>query len=168
MTAPSVASSLQATPATALPGTWKLARGRAITLQPATNGILRIAHGRVWATLDGPHGRTPTDSGDHVLEVGRSMWVRAGQRVVVEAWDRQHAAYFSWDPVLVTQAASLPAARRAADWGAVLQPLADLRQAGALGLRAAGRLATGVAFLLASQWSARFARGPFRTHGALV
>ena len=83
MNALTTAPSLQAAPAQALPGTWKLARGRAITLQPATNGILRIAHGRVWATTDGPHGRTPDDSGDHVLEVGRAMWVRAGQRVVV-------------------------------------------------------------------------------------
>lgn len=168
MTAPSVAQLLQATPATALPGTWKLARGRAITLQPATNGILRIAHGRVWATLDGPHGRTPTDSGDHVLEVGRSMWVRAGQRVVIESWQRQGAAYFSWDPVLVTQTASAASVRRPVDWAAVLQPLADLRQAGAMGLRAAGRLVTGAAHLVASQVAGRLARGSLRTHGAMV
>src|SRR5687767_3030585 len=95
----SVAQLLQASPAAALPGTWKLTRGRAITLQPLTNGVLRIAHGRVWATVDGPHGATPFDSGDHVLEVGRSMWVRAGQRVVIEGWSRAGAAYFSWDPV---------------------------------------------------------------------
>ncbi len=170
MTASSVAQLLQATPATALPGTWKLARGRAITLQPATSGILRIAHGRVWATLDGPHGRTPTDSGDHVLEVGRSMWVRAGQRVVIESWQRHGSAYFSWDPVLAaqpTQAASA-VARRAPDWSAVLQPLADLRQAGAMGLRAAGRLATGLAHLAVGQWAARMARHGFRARGAWV
>src|SRR6059058_2087032 len=57
---------LQAAPATALPGTWKLARGRAVTLRPATDGILRVAHGRVWATVDGPHGCTPEDAGDHI------------------------------------------------------------------------------------------------------
>ncbi|HEY8357642.1 MAG TPA: DUF2917 domain-containing protein, partial [Ramlibacter sp.] len=97
---PTAAQLLQASPATALPGTWKLARGRAITLRPASNGILRVAHGRVWATLEGPHGVTPADSGDHVLEVGRSMWIRAGQAVVVEAWNQRGASYFSWDPVL--------------------------------------------------------------------
>ena len=53
---------LHAFPAPALPGTWKLGRGRAITLRPTTDGILRIAHGRVWATVDGPHGGTPADS----------------------------------------------------------------------------------------------------------
>lgn len=78
MNAPTVAQLLGSAPATALPGTWKLARGRAITLRPTTDGILRIAHGRVWATVEGPHGGTPCDSGDHVLEVGRSMFLRAG------------------------------------------------------------------------------------------
>ena len=143
MTAPSIAQLLQAAPATALPGTWKLARGRAITLQPATNGILRIAHGRVWATVEGPHGRTPDDSGDHVLEVGRSMWVRAGQRVVIEAWNRRGAAYFSWDPVLVPAVAPAAVQPRVS-FAAVLQPLADLRLALVLAGRALGRLATGV------------------------
>lgn len=143
------AHSLQATPATALPGTWKLARGRAITLQPTTPGILRIAHGRVWATVDGPHGRTPWDSGDHVLEVGRSMWVRPGQRVVIESWHGAHAAYFSWDPVTVpvpvraAQAVTVVAG----DLQRVRQPLADLRHAAALGLRAGGQLVAGVALL---------------------
>ena len=81
----SVATRLLASaPTTALPGTWKLARGRAVTLRPDTDGILRIAHGRVWATVDGPHGGTPCDSGDHILQTGRSMYVQAGHRVVIE------------------------------------------------------------------------------------
>jgi hypothetical protein len=142
MTAPSIAQLLQASPATALPGSWKLPRGRAITLRPASDGILRVSHGRVWATVDGPHGVSPQDSGDHVLEVGRSMWVTAGQRVVIEAWNHRGAAYFAWDPVLV--AATQPAARQRASFAGVLQPLADLRMAVALGLRASGRLVLGV------------------------
>ncbi|MCG2591359.1 DUF2917 domain-containing protein [Ramlibacter sp. XY19] len=113
--------------APALPGTWKLAKGRALTLQPRTNGILRIAHGRVWATVDGPHGVTPTDSGDHILELGRSMWVRPGQRVVIEAWNATGPSYFSWDPVF--EPIKVKAPRRRVDFAAALLPLADLRTA---------------------------------------
>jgi hypothetical protein len=153
MHAPSIAQLLQASPATALPGTWKLTRGRAISLRPATNGVLRVGHGRVWATLDGPHGVTPTDSGDHILEVGRSMWIQAGQRVVIESWNRNGAAYFSWDPVLAPVA--VPAARRPVSFAGVLQPLADLRMAVALGLRALGRLALGVGGLVTDLLPAR-------------
>ena len=83
MNAPTSAPLHQASPAATLPGTWKLAPGRAVTLRPTTNGILRIAHGQVWATCDGPHGGPPNDTGDHVLAPGLSMFVRAGQRVVV-------------------------------------------------------------------------------------
>ena len=72
-----------AAPAAALPGTWKLARGRAITLRPATDGILRVAHGQLWATKDGPHGGTPFDAGDHVLGVGGAMDLLVGARTVI-------------------------------------------------------------------------------------
>jgi hypothetical protein len=37
--------------------------------------------------VEGPHGCTPSDSGDHMLQVGRSMYVRAGQKVVLETWN---------------------------------------------------------------------------------
>ena len=84
--------------APALPGTWKLARGRAITLRPAASGILRVSQGRLWATVDGPHGRAPDDSGDHVLQPGRSMFLQARQRVVIEAWTPDGDACFSWEP----------------------------------------------------------------------
>lgn len=139
---PTAAQLLQASPATALPGTWKLARGRAITLRPGTNGILRVAHGRVWATIEGPHGVTPYDSGDHVLEVGRSMWIRAGQAVVVEAWNPRGASYFSWDPVLAPVPA--PAARARVNLAGVLQPLSDLRLAAGLAGGAVLRLLAGI------------------------
>jgi hypothetical protein len=145
MTAAATAQTLQSAPATALPGTWKLVRGRAITLQPVTDGILRIAHGRVWATVDGPHGGTPSDAGDHILEVGRSMYVRAGQSVVIEAWNRAGASYFAWDPVFATAAASVNRPR--VNIGVVLQPLADLRLALGLGGRALGQMAGGMARL---------------------
>ena len=165
MSALTIAQLLQASPATALPGTWKLARGRAITLRPATHGVLRIGHGRVWATLDGPHGVTPTDSGDHVLEVGRSLWVQAGQRVVIESWNKAGAAYFSWDPVLAPVA--VPVARQRISFAGVMQPLADLRMAVALGLRALGRLAVGVGHLVVDLVPARHApRSRVATCGA--
>jgi hypothetical protein len=132
---------LQSAPTAALPGTWKLPRGRAITLRPAADGILRIAHGRVWATVDGPHGGTPCEAGDHFLEVGRSMFLRAGQRVVIEAWNATGASYFAWDPVLAPAASARPRVNLAG----VVQPLADLRAAVGLGGRALVQLAAGLA-----------------------
>ncbi|HZY16089.1 MAG TPA: DUF2917 domain-containing protein, partial [Ramlibacter sp.] len=86
-------------PAPDLAGTWKLPGGRAATLRPVTDGILRVASGRLWATVDGPHGGRPDDAGDHILQLGRSMYVRAGERVVIESWDPDRPAHFAWDPV---------------------------------------------------------------------
>ena len=162
MTAPSVARILESAPAAALPGTWKLARGRAITLTPVTDGIVRIAHGRVWATVEGPHGRTPCDSGDHVLEVGRSMYVRAGQSVVLEAWNATGASYFAWDPVFATAPA---AARARLNLAGVVQPLRDLRMAAGLALRALGQLGAGLAHLAWDWLRPRAGRGPGRAFG---
>lgn len=125
----------------ALPGTWKLAAGRAITLQPRESGVLRVAHGQMWATFEGPHGGPPNDQGDHVIGAGGQLRVQPGQRVVVEAWNAKSPAYFSWDP--------LPAPVRAAapQLAQVLQPLADLRLALVLGVGAVGRLLAGLAGL---------------------
>jgi hypothetical protein len=130
-------------PAATLPGTWKLAGGRAVTLRPPTDGILRIAHGRVWATREGPHGATPDESGDHVLGVGRSMYIRAGERVVIEGWTRGGASYFGWEPV----ARSVAAGARVR-LAVLRQPLTDLRLACALALRASGALVHGVAMVV--------------------
>jgi hypothetical protein len=143
MTAPATTHLLHSAPATALPGTWKLARGRAVTLRPTSDGILRVAHGRLWATVDGPHGVGPHDSGDQVLEVGHSMYLRAGQRVVIEAWNQGGASCFAWDPVFAPAAATVPARARL-NFAGVVQPLADLRLAVRMSLRALGQLAAGV------------------------
>lgn len=162
MTARAIMQVLQSAPATALPGTWKLARGRAITLRPTTDGILRVAHGRVWATLEGPHGRGPHDSGDHVLEVGRSMLLRAGQKAVIEALNTRGASYFAWDPIHAAAHACARAGRRVHP-ALVLQPLRDLRLAAALGVRALAQLGAGLARL---GWEiARGARAGRRPHG---
>ena len=153
---------LASAPATALPGTWKLARGRAVTLRPVTDGILRIAHGRVWATVEGPHGHTPCDSGDHVLQAGRSMFVRAGQSVVIEAWNASGASYFAWDPVFATAAG---AARARLNQAIVLQPLADLRMALALAGRALVQLGTGLGQLAWHGLRGGHHAAPRRRHG---
>ena len=125
----------------ALPGTWKLAAGRAITLQPREDGVLRVAHGRLWATFDGPHGGPLNDLGDHVIDAGGRLGLRAGRRVVVEAWDRGAPAYFSWDPLLVSAASTVPRAAR------VSQPLSDLGLALAMAAGAVGRLLAGLGSL---------------------
>src|SRR4051812_23003445 len=127
--------------APALPGTWKLAAGRAITLEPREAGVLRVAHGQVWATYDGPHSGPLNDFGDRVISVGERLPLRPGQRLVVEAWTGDSPAYFSWDPL--PQRVAVPAARLAR----VVQPLADLRLALVFGAGAVGRLFAGLAGL---------------------
>jgi hypothetical protein len=131
-----------------LPGTWKLAGGRAITLRPREAGIRRVAHGQLWVTFDGPHGGPPNDLGDHFIGVGERLRLRAGQRLVVEARDAKAPSYFGWDP--------LPVAAPAPRLAPVVQPLADLRMAWVLGAGAACRLLAGLAGLA---WEMATARG---------
>lgn len=128
------AASLHQSAAPALPGTWKLGAGRAITLQPTQNGVLRVAHGCLWATFDGPHEGSLRELGDHFVEVGDTVRIAAGERVVIEPWGRDQSAFFTWDPA--PQAARLPRIT----FADVLQPLADLRAAVALGVHAAARI----------------------------
>jgi hypothetical protein len=125
----------------ALPGTWKLAAGRAVTLEPREPGVLKVAHGQLWVTLEGPHAGRLNESGDHFLGVGDHMRLQPGQRAVVEPWVGQCPAYFSWDPA--------PAAQSVRRLNAVdvLQPLADLRLALVFGGHAVARLASGLAAL---------------------
>jgi len=132
---------MQQSGAPALPGTWKLCAGRAITLQPHEAGRLRIAHGWIWATFDGPHQGPMNDFGDRIIGAGEQLALQPGQRLVIEAWTADVPAYFSWDPVPATVAS--PSRRLAA----VVQPLADLRLAVALGAGALGRLVAGLAGL---------------------
>jgi hypothetical protein len=121
-----------------LPGTWKLAPGRAITLEPREAGILKVAHGRLWVTFEGPHAGRRNESGDHFMGTGEQVRIAPGQRMVVEAWNEGCPAYFSWDPVPVPQ----PVRRTFAD---VVQPLSDLRLALVFGGHAVARLVTGLA-----------------------
>jgi hypothetical protein len=139
MTVQTLTQTQQSPAAPALPGTWKLAAGRAITLRPREPGILRVAHGQLWVTFDGPHSGPRNDLGDHFIGVGEQLRLRAGQRLVVEAWNDGAPAYFSWDP--------LPARSEVPRLAAVVQPLADLRLAWSFGAGAVVRLVAGLAGL---------------------
>jgi hypothetical protein len=134
--------SQQSTPS--LPGTWKLEAGRAITLRPRENGVLRVAHGRLWVTFDGPHAGPLNDLGDRVAGAGDAVRVAAGQRMVLEPVDPAVPAYFSWDVAPAPLAARSPRAEL------VLQPLRDLRLALVFGGGAVARLASGVVRLALS------------------
>jgi len=117
------------------PGAWKLAAGRAMSLRPREAGVLRVAQGRIWATFDGPHRGPLNDLGDQILDPGDVLRLRGGQGLVIEAWDAQAPAFFSWDWL------PDPTPRAAPRIAAVDQPLADLRAALVLGASAAARLA---------------------------
>jgi hypothetical protein len=129
----------------ALPGTWKLATGRAITLEPREAGVFKVAHGQLWATFDGPHAGRLDQSGDFFLGAGETMRLQPGQRLVIESLDGECPAYFSWDPVVVPV--------RRAHWADVLQPVQDLRLALVFGGHAVARLVTGVGQVL---WQSAF------------
>ena len=127
-----------------LPGCWKLAAGRALTVRAAQAGVLRIAHGRVWATFDLAEGDSRVRAGDHFLSRGESLELQAGQSLVIESYGsgQPTSAYFSWEPAAARALAFQPAA---AGWRAeVLQPLSDLRTAGGLATAAMARLASGL------------------------
>ena len=145
-------------------GSWKLSSGHAVTLRDAHAAVLRITHGRVWATVDGPHTGPANNQGDVVMEAGQRLTVLAGQRVVIEPWraksptaaNDSDAVYFSWDPA----PAAVPHRTRAAmregsRWHpAVICPLRDLGRALVLATQALGRLTWGVAGLLGSAGNA--------------
>ena len=128
---------------TSPPGAWKLAPGRALTLQPREAGIFRVALGRMWVTLDGPHRGPANDLGDHVFDAGARLHLRAGQRLVIEAWDAHTPAYFSWDSVRALAPVSLPQS------AGVRQSVADLSWAVRLAVAATGALAAALAKAMA-------------------
>ncbi|NMM14140.1 MAG: DUF2917 domain-containing protein [Rhodoferax sp.] len=82
----------------AVSGCATLLPGRAISLRPRQAGLLRIAQGQVWATLDGPHAGHGNESGDFFVKAGQTLAVGAGQRLVFEPWRTAHEApvYFEW------------------------------------------------------------------------
>lgn len=128
----------------ALPGCWKLGAGQALALNPRQDAVLKVAHGRMWVTL----GHAPTgagdESGDVFLAVGEQITIEAGTSAVIEASGSESGApvYFSWDPMPAVVRSTV---RPALQWQVgVVQPLADLRQAGSLAATAMVRLAAGL------------------------
>jgi len=154
-----LAATQQSLSSPVLPGTWKLGTGRAITLNPREDAVLRIAHGRVWITFDALHVGHGNELGDYFLSAGEQITVQGGQRAVIESYGGgpQETAYFSWD--------ALPAAVRspvrvASRWQlSVVQPLVDLRLALALAAGAVVRLVFGLAGVTADLLPARADRG---------
>ncbi|KQP46124.1 DUF2917 domain-containing protein [Pseudorhodoferax sp. Leaf274] len=143
-------STHQSSSAAALPGCWKLDAGQALSLTPSAAGVLRIAHGRVWVTMDTLRSDAQA-AGDLFLVPGRGLVVQAGQRVVVESSgaDRGAAAYFSWDPLPQTQAMAVGRALRSGRvQQAVVQPVRDLGRALGQAGAALARLALGVVGLV--------------------
>ena len=122
----------------------KLGAGQAVTLRARQLSVLRIAHGRVWATLShaGPYSRVL--AGDHFLSQGQSLTLLAGQELVMESFEpsasgQPATAHFHWDAPGVAASAL-----QANDLG-VLEPLRDLRHALGLVADACGRLVQGLA-----------------------
>lgn len=103
----------------ALPGCWTLARDRAIKLDTRDPGYLRVAHGAVWATLDGPHEQGQANEwGDVVLRCGARIRLVPGQQVVLEPYPdaANEDACFSWEPDGPVQQTGLSRAARVWRW----------------------------------------------------
>lgn len=120
-------------------GSWKLLPRRALTLHPRRDGVLRVAEGQLWATLDGPHAGAGRGLGDLVIDTGASLRLRAGQRVVIESTRSDAPAWFAWDSVAEPRIVPQPC------WQPVVQSWRDLRGSIALSGRAAGRLVAALA-----------------------
>lgn len=115
-----------------VPGFWKLTPGRALSLQPRQPGMLRVAQGQVWVTLDAEHQGAGNELGDYFLQAGQQLAVGPGQHLVLEPLERadQQEAFFEWEPQ--PDSAGAVAVH---DAQAVARPLRDLGQAlGMVGL----------------------------------
>lgn len=80
-------------------GAWRLHPGHAMGLCPRKAAVLRVYCGRLWVTLDGPHGRHPNDAGDRFMSPGDVLFVAAGVRAVLESMTEQGSiapAHFDW------------------------------------------------------------------------
>ena len=122
----------------------KLDAGRAVTLRAKQLSVLRIAHGRVWATLSHASPYSRVLAGDHFLSEGQSLTLLAGQELVMESFESSASghtatAHFSWETPGVA------ASTLQANGMGVLQPLRDLRHALGLMAGACGRLVQGLA-----------------------
>ena len=127
---------------TSVPGFWKLAPGQALSLQPRRAGLLRVAQGQVWVTLDVPHRGAGNELGDYFLQAGEQLGVGAGRHLVLEPFARAggHPVLFEWSPVPdVTHTLT------AHNASAVTQALRDLGLALGMVATAMSRLFAGLA-----------------------
>lgn len=106
-----------------VPGLWKLAPGRALSLQPRQNGVLRVAQGQVWVTTDEHRHGAGNELGDYFLQAGERLTVSPGQHLVLEpiAQTGQAPVFFEWTPT--HESMGTQTTRNA---NAVTQPLRDL------------------------------------------
>lgn len=79
-------------------GPCRLSPGRALSLQSAHGGLLRVTRGGLWATFDGPHAGPGNRLGDHVLEAGDLLVLGPGERLVVEPARAAQEAQIEWRP----------------------------------------------------------------------
>ena len=117
-------------------GMWAMEPCEVLSLFPRAPALVRVTHGRIWATLSGPHSGPANAWGDVFLEPGQVLQVPAGQRLVLEslAGRGEAAACFDW----------LLASTLSPWQQAVGQPLAELRQSLGGATRATGRLVLGL------------------------
>jgi hypothetical protein len=105
---------------------WELSKGSAVTFCPARSCVLRAMDGRAWVTFDLSTVSPLADAGDHFVSVGRDVPVRAGQRVVIEAWPDAGAdsVMLVWAPLERPQAITnlLSRLKRRLDWLPLGQP----------------------------------------------
>lgn len=136
----------------AAPASRQLEAGHAVKLRATQLSVLRIAHGRVWATLTGAGnhagGSTRVLAGDHFLCRGDSLTLLPGQEIVIEPFGIGHAdpAQFSWQDLFgAVQLQSGKSTAAVSEWRTgVLQPLQDLRHAMGLVGGASARLLQGL------------------------
>ncbi len=127
--------------AAALATCWKLDAGQAIRVQPRQAGVFRVAQGPVWVTVSGAVDLL----GDHILQAGDSLPLRAGARLVAEPLAAAPVCFY-WEPVAeVVWDGRLEASSAGAQWrGGVVQPSRELAQALRLAAVAASRLVLGL------------------------
>jgi hypothetical protein len=116
-----------------------LGKGKVIAWRAPGAGVLRVSSGRLWVTLDVVPRSPLYDMGDHMVVPGHDLRLRAGQRVVVEAWP--HAG----ESLTRLQWVAAPPSRLAQCWQTgVAEPVRDLVQGLGQSARASGRLLSGL------------------------
>ncbi len=68
---------------------------KVMSLRPDTNHVLKVVQGRAWVTLS---GKLEQDNPDIFLLEGETLWVAAGQHLVLEPWPRdpQDLLWVQW------------------------------------------------------------------------